>query len=266
MKEKITPKIGLALGSGGARGLSHIGVIKILKENNIPIDFIAGSSIGALVGGFYASGMSIEDIEKVALDANWKQIFSLVDLSFNKSGLVEGEKVKKFIKDHLGKVQFEDCLIPFKAVATDLKNGNAVVFDSGEMGSAIRASISVPLFFKPVKIGSKLLYDGGLSKPVPVDIAREMGADIVIAVNINGSYSDKTKEGDHSLYTITQNSIRIMNKNLAAANIQDADIVVTPIVGDTKWNEFVNGKKLILAGEEAANRVLLEIKKKIESF
>lgn len=266
MKEKRTPKIGLALGSGGARGLAHIGVLKVLEENNIPINLIAGSSIGALVGGFYAAGISVKDIEKIALDANWKQMFSLVDLSFSKSGLVEGEKVKKFIEDYIKNLNFTDCRIPFKAVATNLKDGNPVILDSGEMGIAIRSSISVPLFFKPVKVGNKLLADGGLSKPVPVDIAKDMGADIIIAVNINGSYKDTTKEGDHSLYTITQNCISIVNKNLALSNISSADIVITPVVGDTSWNEFVNGKKLILAGEEAAKRVLPEIKKKIESF
>jgi len=260
------PKIGLALGSGGARGLSHIGVIKILKENNIPIDFIAGSSIGALVGGFYASGISIEEIEKIALDTNWRQIFSLIDFSFSKSGLVEGEKVKKFIKDNIKNLDFKDCKIPFSSVATDIKNGNAVVFNSGEMGTAIRASISVPLFFKPVKIGDKLLYDGGLSQPVPVSIVRNMGADIIIAVNVNDGYLDKVKDGDHSFYTITQNSIRIMNKNLASYNIASADIVISPVVNNTKWNEFINGEKLILAGEEATKKVLSELKRKIESF
>ncbi len=258
MNEKRTLKVGLALGSGGARGLAHIGVLKALKANNIPIDFIAGSSIGALIGGFYACGISVEEIEKIALEANWKQMLSLVDISFD-GGLVEGEKVKKFIEGYIKDTEFKDCKIPFSAVATNLENGDAVILDSGEMCSAIRASISVPLFFKPVKVGNKTLADGGLSDPVPVDIVKSMGADIVIAVNINDNYSNTAKDNNYSLSMIAENSIKIMNKHLALFNTRNADIVITPMVNDTKWNEFTNGQNIILEGERATRESILQI-------
>lgn len=255
------PKVGLALGSGGARGLAHIGVLKVLKENNIPIDFIAGSSIGALIGGFYASGMSIEKIEEIALNANWQQMLSLMDISFFSGGLVEGKKVKNFIKSYIGDIDFKDCKIPFSAVATNLENGDAIVLDSGEMCTAIRASISVPLFFKPIKIGSQFLADGGLSEPVPVEVVKSMGADIVIAVNISGIYVNMVQDRNYSLSTVAENSIKIMNKHLAFYNTRNADVIICPMVGGTKWNEFINGSKLILEGEKVARESIPQILK-----
>ena len=121
MKESKRPKIGLALGSGGPKGLAHIGVIKVLEENNIPIDFMAGSSIGAMVGGFYAAGLSIKEIEKIALSVNWRRVFSILFDPHLKQGLIGGEKLKTFIGDYINGKKFEDCKIPFVVVATDLK-------------------------------------------------------------------------------------------------------------------------------------------------
>jgi NTE family protein len=261
--EKKRLKIGLALGSGGARGLSHIGVLKILKQNNIPIDFIAGSSIGALVGGFYASGITVEDIEEIAISADWKKMISLIDISPSAIGFVEGEKVKKFIKENVGNTIFDQCKVPFVAIATDIKNGEPVILKEGEIGNAIRASISIPLLFKPAKINGKLFADGGLSMPVPVKIVKDMGADIVIAVNINENYLDSKKVKKNNLYNVTQNYIRILNKNLASLNVIGADIVINPDVRDTDWSHFVDGKRLIKAGENATIEVLSKIKKLI---
>jgi len=252
-------KIGLALGGGGAKGLSHIGVIKILEENNIPIDYIAGSSIGALIGGMYSSGMSINKIEEIARNTNWQQMFSLIDISFDGSGLIEGEKVKKFINDRINDHAFEDCKIPFSAIATDLKNGESVVFNSGEMGIAIRASISIPLFFKPVKIDGKLLADGGLSQPVPVSVVRDMGADVIIAVNINSDYFYDTENNNPGFYSIAENSIQILNKHLSICNSLGADVVIAPLVGHIKINEFIDGGKIIKAGEDATLNMLQQI-------
>ena len=149
MAKSKRPKIGLALGSGGSRGLAHIGVIKALEENNIPIDFIAGSSIGAMAGGFYAAGLSIKKMEEISLETNWRRMFSLVDPHL-KQGLISGEKVKTFIEGYVDGKKIEDCKIPFVAVATDLKTGEIVILNKGEMAQAIRASISIPLVFKPV--------------------------------------------------------------------------------------------------------------------
>jgi len=144
MKRKNTLKIGLALGSGGPRGLAHIGVIKTLVENNIPIDFIAGASAGALVGGAYAATKNIKTIEKIALQVNRRQILSLIDPTW-KHGLIKGIKIERFIENYIGKISFKDLKIPFSAIATDIRTGEMVLMNQGRVASAIRASISIPL-------------------------------------------------------------------------------------------------------------------------
>lgn len=255
------PKIGLALGSGGARGLAHIGVIKVLEENNIPIDFIAGSSIGAMVGGFYAAGLSIQEIEEIALSTDWRKVFStLFEPSFKK-GLIGGEKVKTFIENYINGKSFETCKIPFVAVATDLKTGEVAVLKSGEMASAMRASISIPLIFKPVEIDGRILADGGLSAPVPVEIARNMGADIVIAVNLDKHYYDK--HWSPSWYDIANDSLNILRHHLALLNTASADIVIDINAGKNYWYQFVNGQDKILAGKEAMKEQLTKLQEMI---
>ena len=258
MTESKKPKIGLALGSGGSKGLAHIGVIKALEENNIPIDFIAGSSIGAMIGGAYVSGLNIKKIEKIALETNWRRMFSLVD-PYLKKGWIRGEKMKIFLDGYLGGKKIEDCKIPFVAVATDLKTGESVVLNKGKIAQAIRASISIPLVFKPVKIdGKRTLADGGLSAPVPVEIVRDMGADIVIAVNLDKHYYDKKyKPG---WYNIANDSLNIMRHHLARLNVEKADIVIDINVGKSSWYQFVNGQEKILAGEESTKIILPHLK------
>lgn len=249
------PKIGLALGSGGSRGLAHIGVIKVLEKNNIPIDFIAGSSIGAMAGGFYASGLTIKKIEEIALSTNWRRVFSVLSDPSLKRGLIGGEKVKTFIESHIDGKRFEDCRIPFVAVATDLKTGEIVILDKGEMTQAIKASISIPLVFKPVEIDGRMLADGGLSAPVPVEIVRAMGADIVIAVNLDKHYHDENwKPG---WYDIANDSLNILRHHLALSNVSTADIVINIDVGKNNyWYQFINGQDKILTGEKATKEIL----------
>ncbi len=255
MKKSNQPKIGLALGSGGPRGLAHIGVIKVLEENNIPIDFIAGSSIGAMIGGFYAAGLDIKEIEKIALSVSWRKVFStLFEPSFKK-GLIGGEKVKTFIESHINGKNFEDCRIPFVAVATDLKTGEVVPLNKGEMAQAIRASASIPLVFKPVEIGNRILADGGLSAPVPAEIARSMGADIVIAINLDKYSHDETWKPGWS--DIANDSLNILRYHLALSNVSNADIVINMNVGKNDyWYQFVHGQDKILAGEKATKEII----------
>jgi NTE family protein len=260
MRKLNRPKIGLALGSGGSKGLAHIGVIKVLEENNIAIDFIAGASMGAMIGGCYASGLSIEKIEEVALDITWRQLLSLVDPNL-KQGLLIGEKVKAFIESHLDGKHFENCRIPFSAVATDLETGESVVLTKGGMAEAIRASISVPLVFKPIEIDGRTLADGGLSAPVPVDIVRNMGANIVIAVNLGKHYYDQKLE--HGWYDIANESLNIMCHHLSFYNTKEADIVIEIDLRKDSWYKFVNGQDKIMIGEQAAKRILPQLKEAI---
>jgi len=252
------PKIGLALGSGGARGLAHIGVIKVLEENNIPIDFIAGSSMGAMVGGFYAANKDINQAENLASEANLKLILSLIDPSL-RQGMLGGKKVNNFIENQVGGVSFKDLKIPLSIVATNLKNGDSVVINKGNLAAAIRASISIPIVFKPIAQEDKLLVDGGLSLPVPADIVKKMGADVVIAVNLDADYfsSESKKFG---FYKIAENSINLLRHHLAYSNIKDADIVINPRVGRIHWNKFLGGQEIIAAGEAATREVLPQLR------
>ena len=184
-KKKIpSKKVGLALGSGSARGWSHIGVIRALAEAGIRVDYVAGTSIGALVGAVYASG-EIDALEEVVLQLDWKEIAYLFDVVFPKSGLIDGKKVSVFIQNHVKKINIDDLYLPFCAVSTDLTTGDEVAIREGNIIEAVRASISVPGIFTPVKKNDKIYVDGGLVNPVPVSVVREMGADFVIAVDLN---------------------------------------------------------------------------------
>ncbi len=255
-------KIGLALGSGGPKGLAHIGVIKILEENNIPIDFIAGSSIGALIGGFYATTKNIEQIEKKALNTNWRLVLSLLDPSLS-GGLIGGEKVKNFIEDYINKINFNRLKIPLSVVATDIETGKSIIINNGDVASAIRASISFPMVFESVKLNNRLLTDGGLSLPVPVDIVKKMGADITIAVNLDANYfiNGNNKNTKLGFYKIANNSINTLRHHLASWNVKNADVIIDPQFGDIHWDKFLDGEDIILAGEKATKKILPQLKK-----
>jgi len=261
-------RIGLALGSGGAKGLAHIGVIKVLEKNNIPIDFIAGSSIGALIGGFYSATKDIKRIEEIALSTNWRQLLSLIDPSLRR-GLIKGEKIKKFIETHIGKVKFQDLKIPLSVIATDLRTGEIIPISQGEVTSAIRASISFPLIFRPVEREGRLLADGGLSLPIPVEVVNKMGAGLVIAVNLDADYFTNRSNNKTGLgfYEIASNSINLLCYHLARWNVKDADVVVEPKLsikmGIVHWNKFLDGRDIILAGELAMKKKLPQLQKLI---
>lgn len=176
--------IGLALGSGSARGLAHIGVIRALEEANIKVDYVSGTSIGALIGSVYASD-KLEAFEKVLGDFDWKKIAYFFDVVFPKSGLIDGNKVEEFVREYVHEKNIENLLLPFQAVATDINTGEEVILDQGDVIEAVRASISVPGIFTPVRKNGQVLVDGGLVNPVPVSTARAMGAEFVIAVDLN---------------------------------------------------------------------------------
>jgi len=190
-------KIGLALGSGSARGWAHIGVIQGLREEGIPIDMICGTSIGAIVGGAHAAGV-IDQLDEWVRELSWSDIIGFMDVMFPRSGLIEGEKIIKFFRENFTDPNIEDLSIPFAAVATDLMTGNELWLQKGSLMDAVRASISMPGIFVPFKHEKQWLVDGGLVNPVPVSLCRAMGAEIVIAVNLNTDVIGKrrtTKRG-----------------------------------------------------------------------
>ena len=178
------PKIGLALGSGSARGLAHIGVIRAIEDAGIKVDFIAGTSIGALVGAIHAAG-KLGKLEATFLEFDWKRTASFFDVVLPKSGLLDGEKVSELVREHVHADVIEKLPIPFAALATDIDSGEEIVIRSGDLIDAVRASISVPGIFTPVRSNGHILVDGGLTNPVPASAVRAMGADIVIAVDLN---------------------------------------------------------------------------------
>lgn len=177
-------KIGLALGSGSARGLAHIGVLRAIKDAGIEVNMIAGASMGAFIGAIAASG-KLEGLEAEFLSLDWKSIASLLDPVFPKSGLIDGQKIADFVRAHVPITSIEHLPIPFQAVATDIMNGEEVTIGTGDLIEAVRASISVPGIFTPVRLNGRILIDGGLVNPVPVSVVRAMGADLVIAVDLN---------------------------------------------------------------------------------
>ncbi len=211
-------KIGLALGGGAARGWSHIGVLRALEEKNINIDYIAGTSIGAFVGAFYAIG-KLEYLENFALDLDWKIILSYFDVRFPTKGLLDGNKIYKLVSKNILHKNIEETKIPFCAVATNIKTGNEVRMRTGSIVDAVRASISIPGIFTPFKKDGMYLVDGGLLNPVPVDVVREMGADIVIAVDLNNDITGKTGSSERLEY-VKQNSMsKRKNKTIVPSNI-----------------------------------------------
>lgn len=175
-------KIGLALGSGAARGLAHIGVLRVLEEERVPVAAIAGTSIGALIGALYAAGVTIAQMEEIARNVDWRDLARLVDPVFPGAGLIDGKKVARFIAGILPVHSFEELRLPFAVTATDVETGEDLVIKQGNLLEAVRAAIAFPGIFTPVRFGDRFLVDGGLCNPVPVDVAWELGSDKVIGV------------------------------------------------------------------------------------
>lgn len=222
-------KLGLALGSGAARGMAHIGVLRALEEEGLKPDIVVGTSIGALVGGMYAAG-KLEDFTEIALGLNWKETARyLAEVSFPRSGLLEGSKITELLTEIVGKKKLEDLQILFRSVTTNILSGEEVVIQEGELVKAIRASIAVPGVFTPARYGEAFLVDGGMVNPVPVNICRNLGAQRVIAVDLNHGRMENSFPGDSSKDS--------EEKNLAASTPEarkDAKKVFTWIEQNTK--------------------------------
>lgn len=257
-------RIGLALGGGAARGFAHIGVIKVLEAQGIFPDVIVGTSAGSVVGAMYAAGNNGYTLQKMALDMDEATISDWSLPFFSKSsGVLKGEALQNYVNRMVGQSSIEKLKKPFGAVATDLNTGMPILFQRGNTGLAVRASSSVPGVFQPVKINDRYYVDGGLVSPVPVRFARDMGADIVIAVNI--SSAPEGQAASSSLEILMQ-TFTIMGQSINQFELKNADIVIKPDLPTMKGNDF-NGRNLaILAGERAANAVMSEIKEKIRAF
>lgn len=282
------PKIGLVLSGGGARGLAHVGVLKELEAARIPVDFVAGTSMGSIVGGLYASGMTPAELERRILAMNWDAMFAdrppREELSLRRKaddlrlsipieiGMRDGglrapraavgssgleTMLKRLTEGVPGEVQFDRMPIPFRAVATDLVSGEAVVFEHGELAAVMRASMSVPTAFAPVEIGGKLLVDGGLVDNLPVDVVRKMGADIVIAVNIGTPLLPREELG--SILGIGMQMLNILteqNVRTSIASLKSTDVLIVPDLAKVTSMDFKLGADAIARGAEATRGVL----------
>jgi NTE family protein len=276
MNPQPEKKVGLALSGGAARGLAHIGVIDILEKEGIPIDMIAGTSAGALIGAVYACCRDSEKVKKHALEIDWKKLASLLDLSFRASGLLKGKKIEKLLAEYVGgNIDFSYLKIPFACVATDIDTGEEIVINSGSVPEALRATISIPGIFTVVKRGERYLVDGGLTTPVPVEVVRRMGTDFIIAVNVNPPVTDRLSKSSEkrlkarkepNIFHIMMQSLYITTYVVARNSLADADIVIEPDLRHLGAGDFQKASEAILIGQEAATDVIPQIKRKLEEF
>jgi len=251
------PKIGLALGGGAARGFAHIGVLQVLEEQGIKPDIIVGTSAGSLVAALYASGKTPVELGSLAMTLDESTI---TDWVFPGRSVMKGEALAKFVRGLTGGRQIEQMQIPLGIVATDLNSGQAILFRRGDPGMAVRASSSVPAVFEPVKIAGREYVDGGLVSPIPVRYARQMGADLVIAVDISAIPEGQATKGAVDILLQTFN---IMGHSISQHELLEADVVMRPKLAGVGGGDFGARRLSILAGREAALTVLAQLKEKI---
>ena len=258
LASSTTPiRVGIALGGGAAKGFAHIGVIKMLEANGLAPAVVSGTSAGSVVGALYASGMNAFDMQEKAVALDEAKIR---DLQLSSGGLVLGQKLEDYVNEQVRRKPLEQMAKPFVVVATRLEDGERTVFARGNTGQAVRASSSVPGVFQPVTIGKYHFVDGGIVSPVPVDAARQLGADIVIAVDISNKARGQTP-GD-MLGTLGQ-SIAIMGQKLGQAELARADVIIRPQVLDIGSADFSQRTNAILEGEKAALAVMPQIRERI---
>jgi NTE family protein len=263
-------KVGLALGGGYARGLAHISVIELLEKEGIPIDVISGTSIGSVIGALYAYKKDIFEIKKLAKQLDFVGVTSLVDLTLPKSGIIGGKRVINLLHRLLGDVQFSDLKVPLSCVAADIITGDEVVINEGSVLEAVRASISIPIIFSVMKKENRFLVDGGLVNPVPVSVAKQMGADFVIAVDVNPDRVERAaqlnKQAEHKepgIFQVMVQSIYITTYLTSHTVSEGADVIIHPHLAHIGPSEFYRAREIILEGELTAVDSMPEVKRKL---
>jgi NTE family protein len=254
--------LGLALGGGAARGFAHVGVIQVLEEAGIQPEIVVGTSAGSLVAALYASGKNSAQLRRVAETMEEAEITDWMMPILNR-GALRGEALARYVNAQVGNRLIEQMKMPLGIVATDLHNGEPVLFRRGNTGAAVRASSAVPAVFQPVKIGNREYVDGGLVSPVPVRQAREMGANVVIAVDIS---TDPEGSPASDTFQILMQTFNIMGKSLNTVLLKDADIVVKPSLTGVKSADFTARRKSIEAGREAMLKALPKLKEVLSAY
>jgi len=270
-------KVGLALSSGAARGLAHIGVLEVLEREGIPIDMIAGTSMGAIIGATYAQGKNAIQIKEVALDLGWKKLAQMLALTPPKTGFLSGRKIKPLLKEIIGEVDFADLRMPFACVATDIITGEEVVIKQGPVLEAVIASMSLPVIFKAARWQGRYLVDGGVVNPVPVSVLKDMGADFIIAVNVISKPSDRAGN-DHleergqkeigeikepGIFSMMMRLVNVASYQVVKSGLIGADVVIEPKVASIGFADFHRARECIFQGELAAQDFVQEIKRRL---
>ena len=261
--EEVPPPeigLGLALGGGFARGIAHVGVLKVLEEENIPIRYIAGTSVGALIGAAYCSGLSPEELEQVATRVRFKHFASW---TLSRYGFASNQRMIGFLNSILKVKTFEELRIPLAVTATDFSSGEGVLFHSGPLVDPVRASCAYPGMFLPVKIRGRQLIDGMLSYTVPTAPLRQMGADRVLAVHLKGRWT--TGEGPRHLFDVIGQCFSIAQEMNCHVWKQAADLVIEPDVNGFKYDAFEHSAALVRAGEEVTRAAIPEIRKWLQA-
>jgi NTE family protein len=261
IKKDHRPRVGLALSGGVARGIAHVGVLRVLEENKIPIDYIAGTSAGSLLAAAYATGMPIDEIARVSRVLRWRDVGRV---TLSRLGVQSNARLEEFVRARLPVKRFEDLRIPLAVVATDLRSGSAVIITEGDIAFAVRASCALPGWYVPVTDDhGRQLIDGGLVANIPTAATRNLGADIVIAVDVN-SEGAKFIGPPHSLIGVILQSIMVVQRTAAIHQLHDADVVIRPKTGHIRWDEMGRADELIAIGEQAARSTIERIKHLIE--
>lgn len=260
--EAPRPKVALVLGGGAARGFAHIGVIRILEQEKIPIDLIVGTSVGSLIGALYAYDTNSFELEWTAFGLTKDDLldYALIGATM---GPVKGERLQAFVAQHVPVTGIEQLKIPFAAVATDLNRGQRVVLDRGPLPPAIRASCAIPGVFQPVELQGRLLVDGGIVDNLPIAVAREKGADIVIAVDVSPNVSNFNIT---NLVDVTLQAVTIMASENVRHRRQDADVLIAPAVGDVAMMDFSQKKRLMQAGMDATRAAVPALRKALDDW
>ena len=248
-------RIGLALGGGMARGCAHVGVLREFERNGIPIDLVAGTSVGSLIGGAYAAGLTPDQIEQIALHIRWSD---LGRFAISKLGFYNSERTEEFIRAKFPVTTFDKMRLPFGAVATDIQSGKPVVFTEGELPLAIRASCALPVYYTPVLVNGRMMVDGGLVGHIPASVVRTMGADIVIAVDVNSQH-EPIAPPTHILGIMAQ-SMAVMGRSSVSHIYKDADLVIHPEIKHVRPDDLSKAAEMIAAGEAAVRQMMPRIK------
>lgn len=270
-------RIGIALSGGSARGLCHIGVLQVLEDIGVEINAVSGCSMGAIIGAIYSAGLDLKEIESFVTSTDWRNFLILSFLSPSRAGIVNDRKVEEVLKKFLGDKTFADCKKDFCCVAVDILNSKKVIFNSGSLREAVRASIAVPGVFAPVYQQDAMLVDGGVMEPLPTDALKSLNVNFIIASSIvfestKSDYSNydtaarmknNLKSKQLSIQSILDKSMSMMHTQMVKSYLQDAQIIIEPKIGDFGFFDFSKGKDIIESGRKAAIEKIPEIKRKL---